>query len=126
MEKQIRGAGICLAIVILVVQVNSGQVRWFDQYSNVTNREEKLHLDNFAYYLLKDSSLLGYIAFSAGKNEKASVVRKRAERGRQYLAREFRISRDRIRLIYLGKADETTFILQPVARDKPFPKIDNP
>jgi hypothetical protein len=114
-----------MVVVISAVQVNSQHARWFDEYSNVTPREEKLHLDNFAYYLLKDPSLLGYIVFRVGKSEKASVVSKRAERGRQYLVREYRISRDRIRLIYLGKAGETTFILQPMTRDKSFPKLDS-
>jgi len=130
MSKYRRIAGltpIALAVVILAVQANSQYLewKWFDQYSKVTSWEEKLHLDNFAIYLLKDPSLLGYMAFRVGENEKASVVRKRAERNKQYLVRKRGVPSDRIRLIYLGKADKTTFILQPLTRDKPFPGVGN-
>lgn len=112
---------LCGLVITIFAQLNPAQVRWFDQYSNVTRVEEEFHLNNFAYYLQKDPDLIGYIAFKVGKNEKTSAVARRAERNKQYLFRKFNIPKKRIRLVCLGRADETLFILQPLIRDRPFP-----
>src|SRR5262245_24717563 len=121
MKLQVRSIIICSVFIILVVQATMGQVRWFDEYSNVTNSQEKLHLDDFAYYLIKDPNVLGYIAFRVGKKEKMATVKKRAENNKRYLVQEFKIPQERIRLVCLGRSDDTIFILQPLERDKSFP-----
>ena len=121
MKLPIRWILVTGLLIILATHASMGQVRWFDQYSHVTDAQEKLHLNDFAYYLIKDSDLLGYIAFRIGNKDKMSVVKKRAEHNKRYLVQKFKISSERIRLVFLGRSDNTIFILQPLERDKPFP-----
>ncbi len=110
----IRSSVIGLMIIFPV----SGQERWFDSYSlaSVTQQQERYHLDDFAYYLLKDSTLRGYVAYFVGKGDSRKVIQRRAERNRIYLQTEFRLEKSRIVLVYAGRADETKFILQPLDR----------
>ncbi len=115
---------LVISVTILSLsQTAKGQVRfrWFDEYSKVTALQETFHLDNFGIYLMNDPELLGYMAFRAGVDDTRKKVIKRAEKNRQYIANKFKISKSRIRLIYLGKRDKTYFVLQPLKPTEKFP-----
>jgi hypothetical protein len=78
--------------------------------------QEKLFLDDFAFYLEKNANMNGHILFYVGSNEKASSIKKRAERAMNYLIHKRKVDRRRLFLMNVGKRDETLFILQPIEK----------
>lgn len=116
-----------IAIATGLTQASSvqGQVRWFDEYYELSWREERYVLGNFAHTLLTDNSLIGYIGYFVENDAKAKVKagHERALRARRYLKTEFGIPESRIVLIYGGKWQRDRTVLQPLARSSPPPNF---
>lgn len=94
---------------------------WFDSYGLIPWEEERLHLDNFAIYLERNSDSNGYIAFYVGEKDEAKEIEKRTARATNYLICERKIAKNRIIVVNAGKRQETKIVLQPVSKDKPTP-----
>lgn len=74
-----------------------GDVRKFDEYSNLPFSDEKARLDNFAIYLQKNEpTFKGYIIVYAGQRVRSGTAQVRAKRARDYLINERRIEAPRI------------------------------
>lgn len=94
---------------------------WFDIYGEISWKNEKLHLDNFAIYLNRNPDMQGYIAFYAGKKARLLDVKKRVARAKEYLIHNLKVDRRRISVVYAGRRKETRFALQPVEKSLPPP-----
>jgi hypothetical protein len=94
----------------------------FDTYYGRTTRIQELAaLDNLAIFLRRNLDTVAYIAFHVGEKDKFKKVKKRAERAKKWLVSEREIDASRIIIVNGGKLTETTFILQPMDKDKPPP-----
>jgi len=114
---------LCLCLFGSLIEDRSySQLRWFDEYSQVTLQQERLHLDNFAYYLQKNSDWVGYVGFYVSKTKSIKTGRLRAERAKEYIVKTFKIPKSSIKIVYLGREADDRFILQPrlISESSPF------
>ena len=93
--------------------------QYFDEYGSQTLWwQEKIHLDNFAYFLKKHPETIGYIAFHKSPNESMKKFRSRAKRVVNFLTiqipRSRRVKKEQIVAIYDGESENPTTVLQPV------------
>lgn len=118
---------LAFTFISLTFQIESNstfaQLRWFDIYTSVTPKEERFHLDNFAYHLKTNPELIGYIGYFNGKNTTVKEINRRARNAVKYLTKEFGLPKSRFVLIYVGSRSETRFILQPARSTDPPPKF---
>jgi hypothetical protein len=91
---------------------------YFDSYRNLTWREERAHLENFAIALRRHPEMVGYIGYYVGEKSSTKSVNDRIERAKKYLISEFKIEASRIIIVNLGKQEETLTILQPSEKNK--------
>src|SRR3712207_2657291 len=94
-----------LSFFLLVVMVFSSGLSlstpaqsypFFDDYENLSWKDEMSRLDNFSIYLRRNPELLGYIVFYVGKKGSYERVRKRIERGVKYLVEYRKFDKDRL------------------------------
>jgi len=118
---------IFLFILILVLtSTTSAQqhLQYFREYNKVSRNDERAEMDNFAHALLEDKTLIGYMLYYVENDtkERLKVRRKRATWAQRYLTAEFGIPKSRVVLIYCGKLDLETTVLQPLSTSKPAPR----
>lgn len=97
----------------------------FDQYGEIPFGYEKARLENFAAKLSHDADSIGYVVVYPGSKTRRSVVRRRAQRAKDYVVRVSRLPADRIRII-LGERKEkvmTELYLLPAEESPP---LSNP
>jgi len=89
--------------------------QWFDSYGAISWTEERLHLDNFAIYLKRNSEMIGYIGVCSN-NHKFSVKNQKGKMNKieKYLVGVRKVEASRIKIIDRGKCIETNTILQPI------------
>jgi hypothetical protein len=83
----------------------------FDRYSELTFREEKQRLDNFASQLQVSPDTKAYIVVYAGRRSSAEEVMRRVKRARKYLIAEHGIAAERIVFASGGQSEHLTFQL---------------
>ncbi len=86
-------------------------------------KEEVARLDNFAIFLTKNPETVGYVAYYSGKGGSRRRAKARAQKAVSYLTRFRRIGPRRIVMIYGGKLDNASTILQPVPKHSPPPDL---
>jgi len=100
---QMKSILCCALLALLYAHPALGQ-HGFDEYSKVSAAEERAYLDNFGINLIRDSNMIGYLAFQISRRESLASVKRRVEKNKRYLVHRFEIPAKRIRLIYLGEA----------------------
>lgn len=91
--------------------------QWFDSYGNISWDEEKVHLENFAKYLIEQPDYVGYIVVYVGKREKWKSLERRVERAKNYLIRILCVDKERVIIVQAPRRDITKFVLQPVPKE---------
>jgi len=81
-------------------------IRKFDEYSNISFKDEKARLDNLAIYLQREPDIKGYIIAYAGRRARSGEARARAERAKNYLVSERGINAERIVIMDGGHREE--------------------
>lgn len=121
---QVVVAGMCVALASIasLSETNhrwatSAADQWFDSYGNLSWKDEKAHLDNFAIALQQDTSLIGNIIVYAGKSSCANEARDRALRAKKYVVETRGIQEKRIKWMDGGYREELFIILQPMPLD---------
>ena len=82
-----------------------------DFYGNIPWNEERGRLDNFAIYLSRDPDTVGHISYHVGEKDDLKTVRRRMEKGLEYLVKRWKINRQRLILDYNGRSEETRVML---------------
>lgn len=105
-------SGLVAACSLYVWTVSADQ--WFDSWFLPISRvEERIHLDNFAYYLERDPKLIGYVLQCTEDEKSRKKAARDVSRMRKYLIKEFKIPSERI----VAKASICSLpitVLQPV------------
>lgn len=95
----------------------------FDYYSDISFKDEKARLDNFAAWLHEHSDLNGYIIVYSNRGAgSARQGQKRADRAKHYLATIRHVESVRLFTINGGLREKLEVELYAVPRDLPAPK----
>jgi hypothetical protein len=131
--------GLCLAVVLAAAERRSAppveathaaapvptptRTRKIDEYGNISFRDERERLGNFAIELLAEHDAVGYIVGYGGRRARAREARLRIERAKRYLIQTGKIPPGKLVTIDGGFREELTvelFIL-PRAAEPPLP-----
>ena len=118
-----------LAILTLTVLIAGAQSAfgrnshndWYDFYGKLRWSDECYRLDGMAQELLRDSSVIGYIAVFRLKGESKSSASKHIKKIKKYLLARWRIPEKQLIFIDAGPEKYARVILQPVKGDYPAP-----
>jgi hypothetical protein len=99
---------------------------YFDEYGKIPWPEERAHLQNLEYYLLKHPELIGYIGYFGTSTDELSVMHRRALRAWKYLITRKRVPRARLILLKGGLRGYPGTVLQPVQKGSPPPRFTTP
>jgi hypothetical protein len=96
---------------------------WFDQYGQISWAQERIRLDNFAYYLSQNPEMIGYVAVIQGKRESNFHLQRRITRLRGHLVRSRNVDPKNLVIIRVAtKKNSQETILQPI--DKASATVD--
>lgn len=114
-------ASLVLVSFVGFARTNNERVadQWFDSYGDLSWKDEKARLDNFAFALQNDPDLIGYIMVYAGRQSCVGEAKNRALRAKKYLVQTRAVEASRIKFIDGGYREELTVILQPAPRGAP-------
>lgn len=93
----------------------------FDSYGDLPWEQEKIHLDNFAIELQRESDLVGYIIAYAGRRACPGEAKARASRAKKYVVETCGIQESRVKWIDGGYREKLTVVLQPASPGLPAP-----
>jgi hypothetical protein len=88
----------------------------FDSFPAFSSKAiERLHLDNYAFYLLDHPDTIAYLIFYVGRDGTLKRVRERVSAAKYYLIRMRGVDAKRIKVVYKGLFENTsTIVLQPL------------
>lgn len=89
--------------------VYSGNLAWED---------EVVFLDNFAIYLKRHPEMIGYVGFYSDARMSRRKLEDRMDRSIRYLRKTRKIPKGRVQARYLGIAEDSQIVLQPLNKDK--------
>lgn len=96
----------------------------FDQYGEIAFGYEKARLQNFAAKLSHNPDSIGYIVLYPGAQTRQRVVRRRAQRAKDYVVNVSRIQADRVRIIVGGRKERITTELYLLSAGEAPPRPD--
>lgn len=91
--------------------------RAFDEYSNLTFRDERARLDNFAIMLQEVPEWRGYIVVYAGRRARPNEAKVRGERNRRYVIERRGVEPERVVTIDGGHREIYTVELHVIHKD---------
>ena len=98
--------------------------KYYDDYeSSISWQKEKAHLHSFASFLQNHPETIGYIAYYTKKEEFLKQRKIKINRAIKFLTQKSQIEKDRIIIIYAGKKDYSTTILQPIHKNSEPPRF---
>lgn len=102
--------------------IRSSAADELESYSNLSWKEERHRLDNFAVFLLNNPEMKGYVAFCVGRDDSIKKRQSHINRVKKYLTKFRKVDENQIIFMDIGKCNESLTILTP--RDKELPKPD--
>ena len=107
-----------ISIILLTVAIVTsayGQEP-FDSYPAFSSIAiERLHLDNYAFYLLDHPDTNAYLVYYLGRDGTLKQVRQRVSAAKHYLVKSRGVDAKRIKMVYRGLLENTsTIVLQPL------------
>jgi len=123
-----RKAGYLIVFLIaaqLTVLANTKALdQLFDEYGKVSWTVEKIHLNQFEDFLIRNPEMNGYIIFDWRTKREFDEMRRRVNRAKNYLIKRKKVDPSRIIIIEGKKQYQARTILQPVKRGLPPPDLN--
>lgn len=120
---------LCVALCLLLIvspailaaeALTVDSVRKFDDYGDLSIRDERARLDNFALELRANPNTIGYMIVYGGRHSRVGIARARAVRAKDYLVSRS-IAPERIVWIDGGFREELSHELYIFLREAPPP-----
>ena len=120
----------CLLLTALVffvegwnVSAKADSIRMFDEYGNLSFKDEKARLNNLAQYMLQEEpTFIAYIIAYNGRKSCRNEAQLRAQRAESYLISKHKISGERVKIIDGGYREKLTFEFYVFPKDVAVPK----
>lgn len=90
-------------------------------YGKISWKTETSRLDSFLVILHQNPGTIGYIAFQVGERDSYEKVKSRINRAVKYMVEYRKFDKNRLVVVYAGKRETTTTILDIKSRDLPTP-----
>ena len=117
-----------LAFVVLLLVFLSSSFGFQNQNSpfgvypgDATWKEQLVHLDNLAHYLLVNKDMTGFIVYYDDSRIPKSSIVKRVKKATLYLHKRFKIASSRLKICYGGSNDPSEVIIKPTKTGAPGP-----